>query len=85
MKNFIAIVMKAESNLTFLYMDINYIVLLDFSKGEIIKIRLSEEEKKESEKYNDFSEYLETLEDKYNFNLNYCTWMCCEVLSERSY
>ena len=66
-------------------MDFNYIVLLDFSKGEIIKIRLSEEQKKESEKYNDFSEYLETLEDKYNFNLNYCTWMCCEVLSERSY
>ena len=82
MKSFTAIMTKVEFNYT---MDINYIVLLDFSKGEIIKIRLSEEQKKESEKYNDFSEYLETLEDKYNFNLNYCTWMCCEVLSERSY
>ena len=30
-------------------MDINYIVLLDCSVGEIIKIRLSEEEKIESE------------------------------------
>ena len=66
-------------------MDINYIVLLDFSKGEIIKIRLGEEQKKESEKYDDFSEFLETLEDKYGFNLNCCSWMSCEVLSERSY
>lgn len=66
-------------------MDINYIVLLDFSKGEIIKIRLSEEEKLKSEEYDDFSEFIETLEDKYNFNLNYCSWMTCDVLSERSY
>lgn len=66
-------------------MDFNYIVLLAFSVGEIIKIRLSAEEKIESEKYDDFSEFLETLEDKYGFNLNCCSWMCCEVLSERSY
>ena len=76
--------MKDESN-TLLYMDINYIVLLDCSVGEVIKIRLSAEEKIESENYEDFSEFLETLEDKYNFNLGYCSWMSCEVLSERSY
>ena len=40
-------------------MDINYIVLLDSSKGEIIKIRLSEEEKLELEEYDDFSEFME--------------------------
>ncbi len=66
-------------------MDINYIVLLDSSKGEIIKIRLSEEEKLELEEYDDFSEFMETLEDKYDFNLNCCSWMTCDVLSERSY
>ena len=66
-------------------MDINYIVLLDCSVGEIIKIRLSEEEKIESEKYEDFSEFIETSEDKYGFNLSYCSWMSCKVLSERSY
>ena len=54
-------------------MDINYIVLLDCSVGEVIKIRLSAEEKIESEKYEDFSEFLETLEDKYGFNLNCCS------------
>ena len=66
-------------------MDINYIVLLDSSKGEIIKIRLSEEEKLELEEYDDFSEFMETLEDKYDFNLDCCSWMTCDVLSERSY
>ena len=52
-------------------MDINYVVLLDCSIGEVIKIKLSAEEKAESENYDDFSEFLETLEDKYNFNLGY--------------
>lgn len=66
-------------------MKVNFLILLDCSVGELIKIRLSEEEKIESENYEDFSEFLETLEDKYGFNLGYCFWMSCEVLSERSY
>lgn len=68
-----------------IYMDINYVVLLDCSIGGIIKIKLSEEEKAESEKYDDFSEFLKTLEGKYRFDLDYCSWMTCDVLSERSY
>ena len=76
--------MKDASN-TLLYMDINYVVLLDCSIGEIIKIRLTEEEKIESESYEDFEEFIYTLEDKYYFKLSNCSWMCCEVLSERSY
>ncbi len=65
--------------------DYGYIVLLDYSVGEIIKIRLSEEEKIESEKYEDYEEFIRTLEDKYDFKLSNCSWMCCEILSERSY
>ena len=84
MRIFTAIMTKVESN-TFLYMDINYIVLLDCSVGEVIKIRLSEEEKIESESYEDFEEFICTLEDKYNFRLSDCSWMSCDVLSERSY
>ena len=64
-------------------MKANYLVLLDYSVGELIKIRLTEEEKIESESYEDFEEFICTLEDKYNFNLG--SWMSCEVLSERSY
>ena len=66
-------------------MDINYVVLLDCSVGEVIKIRLTEEEKIESESYEDFEEFIYTLEEKYNFKLFNCSWMSCEVLSERSY
>ena len=66
-------------------METNYLILLDYSVGELIKIRLTEQEKIESESYQDFEEFIYTLEDKYNFKLSNCSWMCCEVLSERSY
>ena len=79
-----AIMTKDASN-TLLYMKANYLVLLDYSVGELIKIRLTEEEKIESESYEDFEEFIYTLEEKYNFKLFNCCWMSCEVLSERSY
>ena len=77
--------MVKDASNTLLYMDINYIVLLDCSVGELIKIRLTEQEKIESEEYRDFEEFICTLEDKYDFKLSNCSWMSCEVLSERSY
>ena len=55
------------------------------SVGELIKIQLTEQEKIESESYQDFEEFIYTLEDKYDFKLSNCSWMSCEVLSERSY
>ena len=63
----------------------NFLILLDCSVGELIKIRLTEQEKIESESYQDFEEFIYTLEDKYDFKLSNCSWMSCEVLSERSY
>ena len=66
-------------------MKANYLVLLDYSIGELIKIHLKEKEKIESENYEDFEEFICTLEEKYNFKLSNCSWMCCEILSERSY
>ena len=70
---------------TLLYMKANFLILLGCSVGELIKIRLTEQEKIESESYQDYEEFIYTLEDKYNFRLSNCSWMCCEVLSERSY
>ena len=58
-------------------METNYLILLDYSVGELIKIRLTEQEKIESESYQDFEEFISTLEDKYNFRLSNCTWMSC--------
>ena len=42
-----------------------YVVLLDYTDGETIKIRLSEEETKLADEAEDYSEFLRTLEDKY--------------------
>jgi len=66
-------------------MKANFLILFDYSVGELIKIHLTEEEKIESESYEDFEEFIYTLEDKYNFRLSNCSWMSCDVLSERSY
>ena len=66
-------------------MKANFLILLDCSVGELIKIRLTEQEKIESESYQDYEEFIYTLEDKYNFRLSNCSWMSCEVFSERSY
>lgn len=62
-----------------------YIILMDFSTGELIKIKLSEQELKESEECDDFEEFLCTLEAKYEFRLRDCLYMTCHNLSERDY
>ena len=66
-------------------MNTNYVVILDYSVGEVIKIKLNEEQIKESEKYDDFESYLETLEDKYDFRLKDCLWMVCDTLITRKF
>lgn len=66
-------------------MEANYIIILDFSVGEIIKIKLTETEKQKSEKYEDYEDFLKTLESKYDFCIENCIWMAMENLSERSY
>ena len=66
-------------------MKYNYLILLDYSTGEIIRIKLTEEQKRDSEKYDDFEEYLMTLEDGYGFRLLDCSWMAVEHLQETVY
>ncbi len=62
-----------------------YVVLLDYSDGEIIKIRLSEQESILADEAEDYEEFLQTLEDKYDFRLDNCCWMSTTNLKERSY
>ena len=66
-------------------METNYVVLLDFCSGSLNIIRLTEDEIAQSEKYDDFGDFLSTLEDKYDFRLDDCQWMCCETLAEYRY
>lgn len=58
---------------------------MDFSIGELIKIKLTDEQLKSSEEYEDFGEFLSTLEEKYDFRLKDCLYMTCHTLSERNY
>lgn len=48
-------------------MEPNYVIILDFCGGYLNIIHLSEEEKKESEKYEDFESFLSTLEKSMAF------------------
>lgn len=66
-------------------METNYIIILNFSVGEVIRIRLDKEQLEESEKYDDLEAYLETLEEKYSFRLKDCQWMVTENYLERSF
>ena len=62
-------------------MEPKYIVILDFCVGALNIIKLTEEELKESEKYDDFESFLSTIEGKYGFKLNNCQWMTTEILN----
>jgi hypothetical protein len=62
-----------------------YIVLFDYTDGEVIKIRLSEQEANLADKSEDFEEFLRTLEEKYHFRLDNCCWMSTSNLKERCY
>ena len=66
-------------------METNYIIILDFSVGEVIRIKLTEEQMQESERYDDFEDYLKTLEEKYDFRIKYCQWMVTETYCERNF
>lgn len=62
-------------------MDTNYVIILDFCGGWLNIIHLTEDEKKESERCEDFESFLYTLEDKYGFRLKDCQWMTTETLN----
>lgn len=62
-------------------MEPRYVIILDFCIGALNIIRLTDGEVEESGKYDDFEEYLLTLEDKYGFKLNNCQWMITENLN----
>lgn len=67
-------------------MEPNYLILLDYCTEQIIKIKLTEEEKSKSETYEDFEDFMRTeLEDKYGFRTSDVCWMTTEELNQRTY
>ena len=57
-----------------------YVLILDFCVGCLNIIRLTDEELRESENYDDYEDFLITIEGKYGFRLNNCQWMVIENL-----
>ena len=67
-------------------MEPNYLIMLDYWTGQIINIKLTEEEKSKSETYKDFEDFMRTeLQDKYQFRTKDVCWMTTETLDERTY
>lgn len=66
-------------------MEPNYVILMDFSTGELIKIKLTPLELKASEEFDSFDELLESIKEKYEFRAKDCLYMTCQNYSERSY
>jgi len=62
-----------------------FVLLLDYTGGTLIKIKLTEEEQEKSLEYEDFEDFLHTLEDKYEFRLRDCEWMSVNEITEREY
>ncbi|MCM1070901.1 MAG: hypothetical protein NC391_04635 [Alistipes timonensis] len=62
-------------------MEPRYVLLLDYNSGNLTIIRLTDDELKVSERYDDFEEFLATLEDRYQFWLKDCNWMTTESLT----
>lgn len=61
-------------------MEPKYVLILDFCVGCLSIIKLTDEELRESENYEDFESFLSTIEGKYGFKLNNCQWMTTENL-----
>ena len=62
-----------------------FVILLDYTGGTLIKIKLTEEEQEKSLEYENFEDFLHTLEDKYEFRLRDCEWMSVNEITEREY
>lgn len=62
-------------------MEPKYVLILDFCVGCLNIIKLTDEELRESEEYEDFESFLSTIEERYGFRLNSCQWMTTEELN----
>ena len=61
-------------------MEPKYVLILDFCIGCFLGFQGLFEELRESENYDDFEDFLITIEGKYGFRLNNCQWMVIENL-----
>lgn len=63
----------------------NYLVILNYSSGDIITIKLTREQKIKAKAFAEFENYVESLETEYGFRLKDCSWMVAEDLHIHCY
>ena len=66
-------------------MEINYLIILDFTNGCLNIIKLTPEEKEEAYKYDSFEDFISTIEDRYGFSASNSQWMTTETLDTYYY
>jgi len=63
----------------------NYLIILNRTYGEVITIRLNREQKSKAKTFVNFEDYVRSLESRYRFRLENCSWMVTDNLHERNY
>jgi len=63
----------------------NFIIVLDFSQKRIVRIQLSEEEKRLAASCDDLEECVDVLSEQYHFSLINSQWMALNDYKEDSY
>lgn len=62
-----------------------FFVILDYESGRLLKIRLSEEDRRTASKCKDEESFVKCLSDKYGFSFKDSYWMSTETLDECSF
>lgn len=63
----------------------DYLVILDYESGRLLKIRLSEEDRRTASAFENAEAFVKSLSDKYGFSFKDSYWMSTETLDESSF
>lgn len=63
----------------------NYIIVLDFVHGRVIKIKLSNKEKQFASSCDDLEEFIDGLFDIYHLSMVNCLWMALDEYKEDNF
>lgn len=66
-------------------MESTNLILLDYCVGEVIKVKLTDDERKRLDESDDAEDFLYSIEKKYHFKVSQVSWMLCEENRELIY
>ena len=62
------------------YIFIMNLIILDYTTSHVSIIELTEEENQKSEEFENFEDFMVTIEEKYGFKTENCQWIISEEL-----